>query len=85
MCFRTVACLLLAAASAAAQPILGTVRDSASRLLIPGVVVELHDAAGAVLGRTLTNGAGRFALPADARASSVRPRPIMIVRLTLSR
>ena len=43
-----------------AQELRGTVRDSASRQAISGVVLTLLDANGAVLGRNITNERGEF-------------------------
>src|SRR6187402_1431079 len=55
--------------SAVAQSVFGIVRDSASRAPIPGAVVEVRDANGRVLGRTISNERGQYRtlLPEAAR------------------
>jgi hypothetical protein len=72
------------------QTISGAVRDSTSRALVAGVVVELHNAGGDLLSRTLTNSSGAFQVFADPRAATLkvlrigfRPRDIRIQADTL--
>src|SRR6185503_14589579 len=55
-----VAALAVAPAVAAGQELRGVVRDSASRLPIPGAVVTLQDSGAAPLARTITNERGAF-------------------------
>jgi hypothetical protein len=57
-----------------AQDIRGTVRDSASRQPIAGAVVQVLDATGQSLGRSITNDRGEFRVAARAggRAISVK-------------
>lgn len=55
-----------------AQTITGAVRDSTSRALVAGVVVEMHDTNGDLLWRTLTNSSGAFSVFADPRAARLR-------------
>jgi hypothetical protein len=52
--------LIAAPATAAAQELRGVVRDSASRIPIPGAVVTLQDSLAAPLARTITNERGAF-------------------------
>jgi hypothetical protein len=54
-----------------AQGLAGTVRDSVSRLPVPGVVVILLDSAGGTVARNLTNERGeyRVAFPGEARGA----------------
>jgi hypothetical protein len=80
-----VSILLIIAAAARAQTVSGVVRDSTTRLLVAGVVVEMQDAAGARLGRTLSTAAGTFSLGADPRAAKLslvrigfRPRVVLL-------
>lgn len=47
-------------AISSAQSVFGIVRDSSSRAPIPGAVVEVRDANGAVLGRTISNERGQY-------------------------
>ncbi len=73
---RRLAVALLAqvlASAADAQSLTGTVRDSLSRLPVPGVVVMLVDSAGGTITRGLSNGRGDYGLPlrADARRLKV--------------
>lgn len=68
-----VAALLVTAASrAAGQTLAGVVRDSTSQIAVAGAVVELLDGDGRIVGRTLTNGFGTFALSVDGRGVMVR-------------
>lgn len=55
-----------------AQRVTGTVRDSGSAIPLPGAVVVLLDTAGVTLGRTLSDGNGRFALLRSANGTRVR-------------
>jgi hypothetical protein len=82
-----VACTALAAFAHAAhaQTLAGTVRDSVSRLPVPGVVVVLLDSAGGAVARNLTNERGEYSvrlLDAARRARFMRigfePREITI-------
>ena len=84
-------CLLLLGAALRAQSITGAVRDSTSRAFVVGAVVEMHDASGDLLSRTLTNSSGMFNIFADPRAASLRflrigfrPREVRIQVDTLS-
>jgi hypothetical protein len=65
----------LAALPAAAQRVVGTVRDSASREPIAGAAVLLLDANGAVVARTLSSALGQFS------ASAARTRRLRVVRI----
>jgi hypothetical protein len=74
-----------------AQTITGAVRDSTSRAFIVGVVVEMRDASGDLLSRTLTNSSGVFNVFADPRAARLkflrigfRPRDVSVQVDTLS-
>ena len=62
---------------AGAQELRGVVRDSVSRLAIPGAVVTLLDSATALAARTITNERGEFR--AILRADGVRR--VRVVRL----
>ena len=67
--------LALAALSAGAQRVAGTVRDSASREPIAGAAVLLFDANGVVVARTLSSALGQFSAP---RAKARRVRVVRI-------
>ena len=67
-----VAALVITASAASAQVVSGTVRDSASRLPVVGVVVDLQDLAGGSITRTLTSSTGQFAIAADSRAARLK-------------
>jgi hypothetical protein len=56
----------------AAQELHGTVRDSASRQPIAGVVLMLLDTSGSVLGRNITNERGEYRLVLSDRTQRVR-------------
>jgi hypothetical protein len=64
--------LLLLGGAVKAQTITGAVRDSTSRALVVGAVLEMRDAAGDVLSRTLTNSSGTFTIFADPRAARLK-------------
>jgi hypothetical protein len=68
--------LLAWGSAAAAQSVTGVVRDSTTRLPIPGVVVELRAAADSALGRTLTNNVGEFRLPAAPGGGTLKAQRI---------
>src|SRR5688500_11373017 len=51
---------LAAASHVRAQPVIGSVRDAASGMPIPGAVVTLLDSTGVGVARTLSNERGRF-------------------------
>src|SRR5689334_17888126 len=70
--FFVASALLLVAGVASAQQLRGTVRDSTSRQGIPGVVLMLLDANGAVLGRNITNERGEFRVALSAGIQRVR-------------
>lgn len=63
---------LLASRSLPAQQVRGVVRDSVSGQPIAGAVVMLADSADAVLGRTITDAMGRFALKRQATTRWLR-------------
>lgn len=67
-----VAAALLIPGALKAQHAVGTVRDSASEAPIPGAVVTLTDSAGRVSRQLLTDGHGRFTVPADVRWARLR-------------
>lgn len=69
-----VSCLMLAvaAASAAAQQLRGTVRDSASRLPIPGAVITTLDSLGRVGRRSITDERGAYFITAPSAARRLR-------------
>lgn len=58
--------------NAGAQQLRGAVRDSASGAPIPGVVVTLLDAAGASVGRTISDASGRYSVGIAPAATRVR-------------
>jgi hypothetical protein len=64
--------LLLYGSAAGAQSVTGVVHDSTTRLPIAGVVVELRNGVDSSLGRTLTNNAGEFRLPAAPTGGTLR-------------
>lgn len=72
---RSLAALLLSLAAGAncmsAQELRGTVRDSASRLPVAGVVVMLVTASDGVVGRSITNQLGEFRVVLTDAASRV--------------
>ncbi|MGH7621343.1 MAG: carboxypeptidase regulatory-like domain-containing protein, partial [Gemmatimonadaceae bacterium] len=76
--------LALAALPAAAQRVVGTVRDSASREPIAGAAVLLLDANGVIVARTISSALGQFSAPRPrARRARVvrigfRPREITL-------
>src|SRR5262245_43028529 len=70
-----VACLatiLTASTPLAAQQLRGTVRDSASRAPIPGVVLIVFDSSGKTLERNITNDRGEYTLPLPTAARRVQ-------------
>lgn len=66
------ALVVLLTARALAQDVRGTVRDSASQVPIPGVVVETLGADARMFARTVTDDHGTFVLPRAAAATVVR-------------
>jgi hypothetical protein len=68
----TTCAMLLVARVAIAQELRGTVHDSTSRQPIPGVVLMLLDANGAVLGRNITNERGDFRVALSTGIQRVR-------------
>jgi hypothetical protein len=73
----------LAAESALAQRLTGTVTDSASGAPIAGAVVALNDGAGALIARGMTNQAGAFSVAShpslrrvSVRRLGYRPRDV---------
>lgn len=63
---------LLAASSAlTAQRISGRVLEAGSSAPVPGAVVSLVDSAGRTVARTVSQGDGRYSLPADEHAAAV--------------
>jgi len=69
---RLVAMLTCVARFASAQDLSGTVSDSATRRPIPGAVVMLLDAAGATVGRNITNERGQYRVAAPLTARRMR-------------
>lgn len=59
-----------------AQELRGTVRDSVSRRPIPGAVLMLLDSSGAVLGRNITDEAGKYAMALRDGARRLRVQRI---------
>jgi hypothetical protein len=68
--------LFTAGREAAAQILRGLVRDSASGQPVSGVVVSLLDSSGALLGRIITDQAGRFNVPSAAAVGRMRTQRI---------
>ena len=54
------------------QQLRGVVRDSGLAAPLPGAVLTLVDSAGVSLGRVISDGAGRFAIPLQPRAARLR-------------
>jgi hypothetical protein len=74
-------CLLIAlamsvAASANAQRLTGVVRDSASRVGVSGVVVQIMSATGAPVGRAITDRVGAFRIEVSPAGRSLQLRRI---------
>ena len=67
-----VAMMMLCSARMHAQELRGTVRDSATGRPIAGAVVSLFDAAGASIGRNLSNETGQFRVVAPQVAQRLR-------------
>lgn len=75
MTLRAALLLMLTAMPGSAQMIRGVVRDSVSRIAIPGVVVSISDSVGNRLARTLTDGQGAYRMgvaPGSYRLRLVR-------------
>ncbi len=66
------ALLPMLGATLGAQQVQGVVRDSVSGFAVPGAVVTVLDANGAVSARTLTDQAGRFAVAVPAGPARLR-------------
>ena len=88
----TMRCLFLSCLASAvhAQAVTGVVRDSTTRLFISGAVIELQDAAGTPLARTLSSASGAFSLIGDSRAAKLsvvrigfRPRTVRLDRTAM--
>ena len=63
--------IAVASRGLAAQQVRGTVRDSASAMSLPGVVISIVDSAGTATARTIADGSGRFTLPRAPRAAAL--------------
>lgn len=79
----TLMCVAAAWAPAGAQRLAGTVRDSTSRIPVPGAVVVALDAGGTAVGRGISDGAGRFvivstSLPAQLQVMRIGFRPRIV-------
>ena len=64
--------VVAASQSLIAQQLRGVVSDSSISAPVSGAVVSVVDSSGVTAGRTITDGAGRFALSIPARAARLR-------------